>query len=493
MRTTLFFACLAVSACADPGDDDDCTDGKCDQTCADPQYGDGVCQTELSCAVPDIDCFRTFDDDEAAAAWFAELEPRVAESEGRPARKVLSPDDPRFAPMRALLDRGWDVMKQARPVGDLAKHRPGLVLIEDAEVNAFVMPEDLDQQRASFAVVVHTQTLDTLTSDDATLGLVMHELQHAVGLHVVAGVKERIWTYYLAGPDREPLGKDQQDNPAAREAAEGWRALAAEIGPLSQAPLRGMPTRGLLFRVLRAVFQAGATNPDACAHTKQLFTEVNAAVDAATDPVSGAPSLPDAFGDRVDAAFTALRDECLVGFDTTFVQIVAELGGTTPDVIEASLSPEDKALIADKHVVDAIAALTAARRTKMRAIEDAAPAQLSVPWSAMRFYTEEEAADDVTVPVLRGAGLDPEGLGTFFLETLMSPAAADACRPVLASGAVPAYGNDLLDTHHGNCWRTFHVGAVAASNGRSTVRRLGAPHPLRTTLPIPPVPDYATY
>ena len=60
----MFVAAIACStACVTTvgnGDDLDCSDGRCDtvdQTCTDTRYGDGVCQTQIDCQVPDIDCF----------------------------------------------------------------------------------------------------------------------------------------------------------------------------------------------------------------------------------------------------------------------------------------------------------------------------------------------------------------------------------------------------------------------------------------------------
>ncbi|MBX3160467.1 MAG: hypothetical protein KF773_31165 [Deltaproteobacteria bacterium] len=461
---------ITLAACTAGDDDLDCAEGRCDQTCSDPRYGDGTCDPSLPCAVPDIDCFRTFADDAAGAAWFAELEGRIAANEGRAARRVVPEGDPRFAPVRELLDRGWEAMRTNRPVGRLARERPALVIVEDETVNAFVMPEDLDQQRASFAVMVHTGTLAIPTTDDANLGLMMHELQHAVGLHVVASVKEGMALYYLADEGYEPIGREQRDDPGVREAASLWRARASEIGHLVNAELRGLPMGGDLQVVLRRVVQAGAqANPNACANARALLTSIAVDIDTATDPISGAVALGASFGPRVTAALAALRTEC-VPSAPSFVEVVAELGGTTPQQIEAQLGAEDRALIGNKHIVDAIAALTEDRRAKMRAVEAAVPEVLGRPWTAIRYFSEEEDADDTSVPVLRAAGLDPAGLGTFLADVLLDPPASAACKDLLRAGAIPAYGVNLDDTHHGTCWRVHHIDQLAAA-GRARPRK----------------------
>jgi hypothetical protein len=488
---------LAIPACVvdATGDDATCPGGKCDgvdQSCPDKRYSNGTCDVQLDCAVPDIDCFRTFATDDEAAAWYAELEPRVAQLEGRPSRRIVPSSDPRFPKFRALLDRGWEAMRTRAPVGKLADARPGLVFVEDDVVNAFVDPEDLDKKRASFAVMIHTAVLDLPTTEDATLGLIMHELQHAVGLHVVAGVPERMQKFYFATEGNEPIGRRQQDNADLREAVEIWRSGAAEVGVHASADLRGMPLGGGLQRVFRVIFAQGVqNNPAGCANARTLAMQLVADLEARTDQVSTAIGTDATVGPRVTALLASLRDDCLADLDDSFYVVAAAVFGGTAAEVEASMTPEDRAAVAGKHVVDAVAALTESRRARMRAVEAAVATQLGKPWSAVRFFSEEEDADDSSVSVLRGAGLDPAGLGTFFIDVLMSKQASAACAPVLASGTVPAYGVDLLDTHHGNCWRTYHVRAYAddvAKKSRGEPVRLRAAAPTAPRVVFPPVP-----
>jgi hypothetical protein len=477
---------FCVAACAADLDDTDCEGGKCDQLCADPRYDDGVCDLELSCAAPDLDCIRTFEDDAAAAAWLAAFEPRVAEFEGRPARSIVPLDDPRYPVLRELLDRGWDAMRDNRPVARLAAHRPALLLVEDPSVNAFVYPEDIDQKRAAFAVMVHTGLLEIPGTEDATLGLFMHELQHAVGLHVVAEVKASFKTFYVAQDGYEPIGRDQDDDPQVREHATRWLAHAGEVGPFSDVELRGLPAGGDLQLVFRHVLQAGlAGNPTGCQRTRTLLGEVASDLEARIDLLSGAPSLDAAFGVRVTQMLRAMREEC-VPVAPSFVEVVAELAGVAPAEIDAALTASDRALVTGRHVIDAIAALTEDRRARQRAIEASSPGVLGAPWSAVRYFSEEEDADDISVPVLRAAGFDPVGLGTFLGDALLPPVATSACRELIAAGEIPPYGVDLTDTHHGTCWRVFHIEQLAATGRqRKIVRRELAPAIAAPRLPIP--------
>jgi hypothetical protein len=199
-----------------------------------------------------------------------------------------------------------------------------------------------------------------------------------------------------------------------------------------------------------------------------------------------------AFGSRVDAAFAALRDECAPDAPS-FVEVVAALAGVTPEQIDAQLTAADRALIANKHVVDAIAVLVIDRRAKLRAIEASAPDTLGAPWTAIRYFSEEEDADDVSVPVLRAAGLDPAGLGTFLVDVLLPPAGSTACKDLLARGEIPHYGVDLTDTHHATCWRGFHIDQLATTGAKPARRRLLAPRGDVPRLPIPRKPQIAVY
>jgi hypothetical protein len=471
------------------GDDVDCSAGKCDDYCGDVRYGDGVCDTQLSCETPDIDCFHTFATDDEAATWYAEFEATAAQQEGRKPRALFTQGDPRFAAVRELLDRGWEAFSANRPVGALRAERPALVLVDDASVNAFVAP-DPDFKRAGFAVMVHTGVVGTSFSDDASLGLMMHELQHAIGLHVIPEVKQRFQVFYVAPATGEPIGREQTDDADARTAGSAWIAAGRDIGPQSDPALGALPTGGDLVRVLTTVVQEGlAADPTACDPAVDELQARLGELAPVTDPLSGAVAAPDGFAARAAAALARLRDDCLPNFTKTFVEVVAGIAGVPPEQIDAMLPAEDKALIAGLHVVDAIAALTADRRAKMIAIEDGFASATGEPWSALRYFSIEEDADDVSVPVLRGAALDPAGLGTFLAALIADRA---ACEAVIAGGDVPPYGVDLVDDHHATCFRIYHIGAFAQHTARLRPPTLPLSTPRPRLLP-PRLGDVVVY
>src|SRR5438477_6614495 len=93
---------VLVASCAVDGSEQNCNEGRCDdvpQTCKDARYGDGTCNLDLDCAVPDIDCYRVFDSDAAAATWWTGFE----KMGGGATHPIIPESDPRFQRVRALL------------------------------------------------------------------------------------------------------------------------------------------------------------------------------------------------------------------------------------------------------------------------------------------------------------------------------------------------------------------------------------------------------
>jgi hypothetical protein len=476
-------AALLLAGCLGADDDDDGPSETCDL----PQYGDGTCDPDLACDAPDIDCFRTFSTQSEAESWYAAFEQLLAAEELRPPRAIVPSTDARFPRMRDLLDQGWDAYRARFPLDDLADASPALVLLDDSSINAFVIP-DLDSGRSALAVIVHSGVLDAGIPDDDMLGLVMHELAHAVRLHLIEGGKDAVRRFYSVAPDaEEPFGFEQDEDPVARRHGETWRELAGEAGSYSSAELGGFPfLRTELSRVLVSVLPPFVEqHADVCAGPLTALTEAGNDLVGRIDPLDGALALPADSGwpERGEAALAALRDTCMASYQGSFIDATAELLQVTPDEVRASLDPADLALVDGVHLVDAVTALLADRRAGMRAAEQAFSDETGRAWSALRYFSYEEDADDTTVPVLRQMERDPAAGGEFLIGALAD--VADACRDILDAGDMPGYGADLLDEHHATCWRAFHIRELAA-RGELRARRVpstGAPSRRRLRLP----------
>jgi hypothetical protein len=437
------------------------------KACNDPKYGDGVCQLDVACDAPDIDCFLTFADQASVEAWFTDTERQLAEAGGRPPRAIVPSSDARWIKMRALLDKGWQSYQSANKVGDLAKFSPALVVVDDPTVNAFALA-DLASERSGFAVMVHTATLDADTPEGPMLGLVMHELEHAVGLHLIQKGQDRFRRFYVARGGKEPLGAAQAEDPVAREYGTKWRDLASDVGVYDHEDLGGIPVgpENGVARVLSTAIKARLQEPgadQACGEATQALGQVGAAILGRMAKLDGAYVPGQPLRPAIDETLELLRDDCLGDEAPSFVDVLAALQKVTPEQILADLPKADRDLVEGRHIVDAVASIAIARRAAMRAIEADFTAATGEPWSSLRFYSTEEAADDATVPVLRGADLKPDALGDFFLTKLAEPDTAGACADVLDANQVPPYGVDLFDEHHAVCYRIYHVRTVAAA------------------------------
>jgi hypothetical protein len=133
------------------------------------------------------------------------------------------------------------------------------------------------------------------------------------------------------------------------------------------------------------------------------------------------------------------------------------------------------------------------RRAKLRAIEADFARQTGAPWTAVRYFSTEEDADDTSVPVLRNAGLEPTGLGDFLANVLPADQQAK-CRALIDGGKVPPYGADLVDDHHGTCWRVYHIGAYAKHTDKAAMTaRLPVDAPAPKRLLPPTLRDVVMY
>ncbi len=454
--TSSLTACGALDGDLDPDRGDNAG------ACALPEYGDGVCQTDLACDAPDIDCFMFFEDAKQAGEWFSKFEEKLAKEEFRPPRKIVAETDPRVVRMRALLDRGWEAYKAVNPVGDLAKHRPELVVLEDPAINAFVAP-DLESDRSAFTVMVLTGLLDQGASDETMLGLVMHELEHAVGLHLIGDVRARFLKFYVADYG-EPFGFQQDDDPVVREHVQGWLQMAGEVGPFPHADLGGLPLgAGQLDQIFTQLILPHAAEAQCVEPIKEL-DKLRAELGMRVSPLDGALIGVDAsIHQRADAVMASLRDTCLATVTASFIDVVAGIAGASVDDIKSSLTPEDLALVEGKHPIDAISGLALARRARMRDIEAAFENDTGLPWSAVRYFSIEEAADDSTIPVLHAGGLPADGGAGFLVEAVLDEATRKSCQELIEAGKTPPYGVDLTDDHHATCWRIDHIQRLAES------------------------------
>jgi hypothetical protein len=378
--------------------------------------------------------------------------------------------DPRFAKVRAALDKGWDAFKTHRPVGELGNARPGLVIVDKPQLeNAAFVIGDATHNVQPFVVMVETPALALMVDDDAVLGVMMHELQHAVGLHKLGMNFDRLRAFYTAPTGSEPLGRDQKDDANVHPIGDAWRDGAAQIGPYTDPELHGFPAGGYFLDMLGAVASSSVTEIGSqCSTPANDLESIANQLQAAHDPLDG--SLPPLTSDDatiIDTALTNFRDQCLVGQTFGVIDIGAALAKITPAQFEAQLDAHDISLIKDKPFVDGLTAIVEDRRTAMTEAEAAYTAAAGQPFSQLRFFSFEEDADDVSEIVMSAAGFDPTAMSKF-LAAVLPAASRSTCTSEVASG-FPSYGVDLTDEHHATCWRIGHQTRESANRERAVI------------------------
>lgn len=446
---------LAVIGCAADGADDDRSGGggKADgDTCTDPMYGDGTCQLDLACGIPDIDCFQTFADDAAAGAWLTTVVPSAQ----------VPADDPRFARARALLDRAWTTYQAEAPIGLLAESRLALVLLDDPSANAWVTSNP-DLGKAVLSVQVHTGIfLDSFTDDDL-LGVLFHEIAHITKLHVFPDIRDRTLRFYLAD-GAEPVGAYQPDQAPVRDAVTRWLELAQLVGAHSTAALDDLPLGGNLDALFSIYLQQV---PFACAPAAAGVNALYARY--LPSPLDDSLAIDATGTGEIDRALDVLGD-CVAPHGQTMQGFIASLDAEWQAYVMSQFAADEQWLLPE----DAFAVLTlltSDRRGKLLAIERQLATKVGKPWSAVRYFSTEEQADDIAVTMSQVAKMAEPGVAGFMLDALVE--FRGACEERIASGTVP-YGVRLDDDHHGTCWRVAHARQLASSAGTSA-RQLAGP------------------
>jgi hypothetical protein len=441
-------ASTSLLACAVDGNDTtQGGNGKADGngSCTVPEYGDGTCQIDLACDVPDIDCYTTFDTDEAAATWLATQQlpyPIVASTDARVMRA------------RPIVDRAFELFKSRVQLGTLADKRLSIVVLE-GEANAFII-DDYMTHKGAWSVQIMTGLLDASYTDDQIVGVLEHEFTHLAKLHFIQEVDERLRKFYLAPDGKEPIGEATPEHAIAKQYGAEWRKGAALVGPFTNPELGDFPLDGSLGQVFADYVThtlAGPCNGQATA----FATQYNALAHSISKLDS---SL------KVDAA-TATQLK-------TVLDAVLQCGVVDPQTLRGYLdsqSPEwlpylqpmmsaDEVALLDKPILTSIVSIVHSRREQMRTAEAKLASETARPWSALRFYSYEEQADDNSMRILRSAGIDAFAITkTEFLSYLdeMAP----VCEQTLAMGT-PSYGVNYFDEHHATCWRIAHAGQIAA-------------------------------
>jgi hypothetical protein len=434
--------------------------------CTDPLYGNGVCDLQTSCGAPDIDCFATFETQDQAQQWYVQHQ--------APDRPALAASDSRFSRIQALVDDAWEAYKSVHEVGDLASKKMHAVLIDLPGFNAFAKG---DGKLAGFLIMVNRGVLDSGVTDEAIQSVIMHEFQHAIGLHVIPAVRAAFPRYYVAPTGSEPLGFQQSDDPVTRGLMEKWISDATLGGYLNEAALGGLPY-GELLDVFKAALTKAATT-STCTTARSKAAALYDAVSKGADVLDGSVTLPSTFTSTlVSSVMTEVGTACLSALTLDAIDAYSQVMRVTRDVARQKVPAAALTSVEAKPLTTGLTAWNKALRDRLRATEAEFTTKKGLPWSRARYYTTEEAADDASVVSMIAMG----GRGDVGVASLLAtdPRLPAACTPLLDSNSPVPYGKNLAEIHHATCFRAYHVKAVASSGAKPPARlqQLIAPGPL---------------
>lgn len=453
----LVLLALVAAGCVDGvvGDDDPAGGGKADGngTCEDVKYGDGTCHIDLACGIPDIDCFQTFStDDEATAALTAD------------GVMTLPTTDPRYAATRARVDKTWDMYKAGVQLGILADKKLALVLVNDPSVNAFVMPT-ATAGVGYFAINVNSGLIDAPDmTEDQFHGIMFHELTHLAKLHVSEEVAERLRRHYVAPANSEPLGSIQMDHENVHTPMNAWRKMNELLGAFSDTGLANLPYGGYLQSLFTYYFQHVDATLPACA--PQITALGDAMAEVKMSLWDQSLNLTPANTAKCEEKIAALQT-CTTSDTITFAEFRATLSSSWAPYLAMELTAAELAQVDSMRAFDALLSLAFTRRAAMRSLEASIESATGRPFSAVRFYSMEEEADDVSARLTKKHGLAEQGVSGFLFAAMADE--KPKCEAALTAATPPPYGRYLIDDHHADCWRVWHARRVSSGTERAFI------------------------
>lgn len=412
--------------------------------------------------------------DEARREYRESIEPIVAKMSGlKAARSVVDASDAKYGIANEAVSKIFKQFQSLYPGRYSSLSAPPVAIIQDDEANAFALGKIAPSSTAiPYLFVIQTGLFKMLEkSEDGFYGVIAHELAHLLLLHSASGTDERIGKYYLV-PSRaqESVGFLKKNNAALARDMERWVDFAKDAGALAIPEMNGLPTTLTptfdLDRFLSHIVDKHVKD-EACQKRisfKLYLLKMNIIENYFDQETLNykfdAEGLSSIKSDTADirteiAQCTQYADR--IGYKALF----NELSGLDADqILKDSSQKTRETAFADIRVFDAapealtgILALVKVKQDEMM--------KLQKKWNLnqVRVYSSEEQADDLSVQVLHGLGMDPNGIARFFIR-MMTTEQAESCRATIKKGEVPVYGSLSLN-HRTHCYRIYHAGETA--------------------------------
>jgi hypothetical protein len=449
----LLLACLPI-ACSSAADDAS-NGSESNVTSA----GDPICQvpqTLHQLTKANASYYEVYDTEDAARAAVAP----ILEAMGL----KLSPDAAPDA-AKQIVATEFAAYQKLYPQHTAGMSGPPLVfLIDNPSAGAFAMPDPSKDKVSPWAFFIHTGMLSAPEVRDnpgVLESTIAHELGHLILKNIFARDK------YVFYTEKGQFGFQEKNDATIAAAYQTYQDTAKRMGRLYVPELGNFvfhlgsnpdPQYATYLKLIGEAF-GNAQPPAECATSETAATALQGLVDKHLNKSD--LTLP--LGEDASNAATLSKQwesdlrKCLGSVSGPLADLIAAARtnltgqGATPaqlDALMPELDESERAIDAgtpDAPTVDRFFAMATARRKAMATVvQDGS-------FPTLRFFTEEEEADDASVRIARqtGAKLD-------MILNPYSPTYRTECLAILSSGKTPEYGG-FVDPHHALCWRYQHI------------------------------------
>ena len=376
-----------------------------------------------------------------ARTWANAFLPSALGKHGADAPTVLPQEDARYAKLAPYFDKLWAAYGELYPAEILKTPKPYLLVVNDTSVNAFAAPYDTSSQQIAGAFVVFQGLVDTIDAKQAA-AVIAHELAHYVMRHVVGNVRAAVRKYYFVNGTTEPLGFEQPGDS---------RAEAVLAQTIDRLVFVGAMSSGF------GKYSLGASRTVASSVTSQLAMSTgHASCQSALDLLASPTDLQGLY-DHYTLEFKdgVAPPPSVALFETKFVACGTAQGSSVSSGLAAfgndavARATATNSVTGAQNGFDAFLRTVNATREALRTSPDAA---------RVRYYTEEEQADDLGIMAAARAGVAPQSFVNMIL-TLAPLAGGGAdystrCQADLDANRTPPYW--IEDPHHSFCYRAHH-------------------------------------
>ena len=355
---------------------------------------------------------------------------------------------------------------------------PFVLMVDSPSANAFAITDPTKDKTYPWVFMIQTGLLsapEIVSTPGALESTIAHELGHLILKNLFG--KDNYSFYRAGSSEKAQFGFVQKSDASIKTAYQTYQAASARVGQIYVKPLGAFPFHlghnpdpsyvSYLKIMAQALSASGVTPPAACAISDDDSGKLQAIVDGhlnksditlplGSDDVAASVLAAD-WEVQTKACFDSLEGS-MADLVTAGRQLLAAQGNAPAaiDVILPDLDEADKsadAAVTSPKTVEHFFALAKARRAAMAAIVESK----DVPFESLRFFSEEEEADDASVRIVTHLGGKVE-----MLLNPYSPTYRSECKALLAAGRAPEYGG-FADAHHALCWRYQHINDLAAA------------------------------